>query len=114
MPELFLDALFIAFQSKKGRAGFAYDLRWFAGLCHATWREEALWNGMVHVKRGNMKFTHLMYAAQRDVERVRWLLARALFIWAQVMATSMLSAAVSALLMAGADAALVDEQSHRA
>jgi hypothetical protein len=77
VPELFLDALFIAFQSKKGRAGFAEDLKWCAGLCRATWGEEALWNGMVHVRRGAKKRTHLMYAAERgDVERVRWLLAR--------------------------------------
>jgi hypothetical protein len=77
VPERFLDALFIAFQSEKGRAGFAYDLRWCAGLCAATWREEALWNGMVHVQRGRRKRTHLMYAADRsDVARVRWLRAR--------------------------------------
>jgi hypothetical protein len=74
VPELFLDALFIAFQSETGRAGFAYDLRWCAGLCTATWREEALWNGLVHVRRGMYKRTHLMYAAQRvDVDRARWL-----------------------------------------
>ena len=77
VPQLFLDALFIAFQSEKGRAGFAEDLRWCAGLCRATWGEEALWNGMVHVRRGWHYRTHLMYAAERgDVERVRWLLAR--------------------------------------
>ena len=52
VPERFLDALFIAAQSERGRAGFAYDLRWCAGLCAATWREEALWNGLVHVRRG--------------------------------------------------------------
>jgi hypothetical protein len=56
VPELFLDAIFIAFQSEKGRAGFAEDLRWCAGLCRATWREEALWNGMVHVRRGKRKY----------------------------------------------------------
>jgi ankyrin repeat protein len=77
VPQLFLDALFIAFQSEKGRAGFAEDLRWCAGLCTVTWGEEALWNGMVHVQRGMDKRTHLMYAAAHgDVERVRWLLAR--------------------------------------
>ena len=77
VPELFLDALFIAFQSEKGRKGFAYDLRWCAGLCRATWREEALWNGLVHVRRGWHYRTHLMYAAERgDAERVRCLLAR--------------------------------------
>ena len=73
VPQLFLDALFIAMQSEKGRAGFAEDLRWCAGLCRATWHEEALWNGMVHVRRGKRKNTHLIYAAQYgDVERVRW------------------------------------------
>jgi hypothetical protein len=77
VPELFLDSLFIASQSEKGRAGFAHDLRWCAGLCRATWREEALWNGMVHVRRGWRKRTHLIYAVQRDdAARVRWLLAR--------------------------------------
>ena len=77
VPELFLDALFIAFQSEKGRAGFAEDLRWCAGLCTATWREEALWNGLVQVRRGEWKRTHLMYAVDRgDVARVRWLIAR--------------------------------------
>ena len=77
VPELFLDALFIAFQSEKGRAGFAEDLRWCAGLCTATWRQEVLWNGLVHVRRGKNKRTHLRYAVQRgDAARVRWLLAR--------------------------------------
>jgi hypothetical protein len=78
VPQRFLDALFIAFQSEKGRAGFAYDLRWCAGLCTATWREEALWNGLGRVRRGWRNITHLMYAAGRtgDVARVRWLLAR--------------------------------------
>ena len=65
VPQLFLDALFIAFQSEKGRAGFAHDLRWCAGLCTATWNEEALWNGLVHVRRGKQKRTHLIFAAQR-------------------------------------------------
>jgi len=77
VPQLFLDALFVAMQNERGRAGSADDLRWCAGLCSATWREEALWNGMVHVRRGRRKRTHLMYAAMRgDVERVRWLIAR--------------------------------------
>ena len=75
VPERFLDALFIAFQSEKGRAGFAEDLKWCAGLCTVTWREEALWNGLVHVPRGRYKLTHLIYVAKRgDIERVRWLL----------------------------------------
>jgi len=77
VPERCLDALFIAAQSERGRAGFAYDLQWCAGLCRATWREEALWNGLVHVQCGANKRTHLMHAAQRgDFARVRWLLAR--------------------------------------
>jgi hypothetical protein len=77
VPQRFLDSLFIAMQSEKGRAGFAEDLRWCAGLCRATWGEEALWNGMVHVQRGEKKNTHLMYAAGfGDAARVRWLLAR--------------------------------------
>ena len=77
VPQLVLDALFIAFQSEKGRAGFAEDLQQCAGLCTATWREEALWNGLVHVRRGEFKGSHLMHAARRgNVARVRWLLAR--------------------------------------
>ena len=77
VPQRFLDALFVAAQSEPGRKGFAEDLVWCAGLCRTTWREEALWNGLVHVRRGEGKRTHLMYAAARgDVARVRWLLAR--------------------------------------
>ena len=77
LPERFLDCLFIAFQSERGREGFAADLRWCAGLCRATWREEALWIGLVHVRRGKYQRTHLQHAAERgDVARVRWLLER--------------------------------------
>ena len=73
----FFDALFIAFQSERGRTGFAEDLRWAAGLCRTTWAEEQLWEGLVNVQRGRQKRTHLMYASMKgDVERVRWLLAR--------------------------------------
>ena len=73
----FFDALYVAFQSERGRTGFAEDLRWAAGLCRTTWGEEQLWTGLVHVQRGLHKRTHLMYAAMMgDVERVRWLLAR--------------------------------------
>lgn len=77
LSERCLDALFIAAQSEKGRTGFAEDLKWCAGLCRATWNEEALWSGLVHVRRGPKARTHLMFAARHgDVERVRWLLAR--------------------------------------
>jgi hypothetical protein len=73
----FLDALNIAFQSERGRKGYAEDLRWAAGLCATTWREEQLWNGLVHVRCGEKKRTHLMYAAKKgSVARVRWLLER--------------------------------------
>ena len=73
----FLDALFIAMQSEKGRKGFAYDLRWCAGLCRATWRDQAVWNGLVHVQRGPKKRTHLMYAAKSNaVAFSKWLLKR--------------------------------------
>jgi hypothetical protein len=77
VPQRFLSALSIAFRSAKGRAGFAEDLRWCAGLCRATWCDEATWSGLVHVQRGPKKRTHLMYAALRgDATRVRWLLER--------------------------------------
>ena len=73
----FIDALIIAFQSEAGRTGYAEDLRWAAGLCRATWGEEQIWAGLVHVQRGAKKRTHLMYAALTgNVARVRWLLAR--------------------------------------
>ena len=73
----FIDALIIAFLSEAGRAGYAEDLRWAAGLCRATWGEEQIWAGLVHVRRGRMQRTHLMYAAWRGkVARMRWLLAR--------------------------------------
>jgi hypothetical protein len=77
VPQRCLDAIVIAAQSERGREGYAFDLRWCAGLCRATWNEEALWNGLVHVQRGAMDHTHLMFAAMRgDAVRVRWLLAR--------------------------------------
>ena len=73
----FIDALIIAFQSEAGRAGYASDLRWAAGLCRATWGEEQIWAGLVHVRCGRKKRTHLMYAADmEDTARIRWLLAR--------------------------------------
>ena len=77
IADLFLSAIIIAFQSERGRTGFAEDLRWAAGLCRTTWAEEQLWDGLVNVQRGRQKRTHLMYASMKgDVERVRWLLAR--------------------------------------
>jgi hypothetical protein len=53
----FFDALFIAFQSERGRTGFAEDLRWAAGLCRTTWRKEQLWDGLVNVQRDRQKRT---------------------------------------------------------
>jgi ankyrin repeat protein len=74
---LLVDSLCVAFQSERGRKGYAEDLRASAGLCHATWDEEQIWNGLVHLHRGRKKRTHLMYAAYKgEVERVRWLLQR--------------------------------------
>jgi hypothetical protein len=36
----FFDALYVAFQSETGRAGYADDLRPAAGICRTTWGEE--------------------------------------------------------------------------
>ena len=54
--ELLLDALFIVAQDPGGRAAaaaahfcYAFDVRLCAGLCAATWAEEALWSGDVLV-----------------------------------------------------------------
>jgi len=75
VPSRFLDALAVAMAPARG--GRAEDLRWCAGLCRATWYDEATWSGLVHVERGPKKRTHLMYAALRgDAARARWLLAR--------------------------------------
>ena len=81
--ELFLDALFIAAQfpggqiAEAGKCAYARDVRACAGLCRATWAEEAFWSGIVRVRAGPGKRTRLMYAAaQGDAARVAWLLAR--------------------------------------
>ena len=75
--ELILRGLCVAFQSERVRVGFADDLRWAASTCRGAWREEQIWNGLVNVRRGVLKRTHLMYAAAKgDAARVRWLLDR--------------------------------------
>ena len=81
--DLFLDALFIAAQfpggqiSEADKCCYAYDVRACAGLCRATWVEEAFWSGLARVSSGWRKRTRLMYAAaQGDAARVAWLLAR--------------------------------------
>jgi hypothetical protein len=83
--ELFLDALFIVAQFPGGqipeadKCSYALDVRRCAGLCRATWAEEAFWSGLVRVRTGPLrrKRTRLMYAAMRgDTARVAWLLAR--------------------------------------
>lgn len=72
-----LDSFILAMQSETGRKGWAHDFRWAAGLCTATWREEALWNGLSLLARGTHGRTHLMYAAYAgDVARIHWLLKR--------------------------------------
>jgi ankyrin repeat protein len=81
--ELFLDALFIVAQFPGGQIAeaekccYAFDVRLCAGLCRATWAEEAFWCGLVRVRSGRHKRTRLMYAAIRGrAARVEWLLAR--------------------------------------
>ena len=81
--ELFLDALFIVAQFPGGQIAeadkccYAFDVRLCAGLCRATWAEEAFWSGLVRVHTGRRKVTRLMCAAaHRRPTRVRWLLAR--------------------------------------
>jgi hypothetical protein len=81
--ELFLDALFLVAQFPGGQIAeadkccYAYDVRRCAGLCRATWAEEAFWSGLVRVPVGPRRRTRLMYAAMRgDAARAAWLLAR--------------------------------------
>ena len=81
--ELFLDALFLVAQFPGGQIAeadkccYAHDVRLCAGLCRATWAEEAFWSGLVRVRAGRRKRTRLMYAAAHgDAARVSWLLAR--------------------------------------
>jgi hypothetical protein len=83
LEELFLDALFLVAQFPGGQIAeavkccYAYDVRLCAGLCRATWAEEAFWSGLVRVRAGRWKRTRLMYAAAHgDAARVSWLLAR--------------------------------------
>ena len=81
---LFLDALFIVAQfpgaqvAEAEKCAYAFDVRACAGLCRATWAEEAFWSGLVRVAHpGPRKLTRLMYAAARgDAARAAWLLAR--------------------------------------
>jgi hypothetical protein len=81
--ELFLDALFIVAQFPGGQVAeaakccYAYDVRQAAGLCRATWTEEAFWCGLVRVRSGRWRRTRLHAAARGDdAARVDWLLAR--------------------------------------
>ena len=81
--ELYLDALFLVAQFPGGQIAeaakccYAFDVRLCAGLCRATWAEEAFWSGLVRVRAGPAKRTRLMYAAAHgDAARVSWLLAR--------------------------------------
>jgi hypothetical protein len=82
--ELVLDALFLVAQFPGGQIAeadkccYAFDVRLCAGLCRATWAEEAFWSGLVRVSHaGPRKVTRLMYAAAHgDAARVAWLLAR--------------------------------------
>jgi hypothetical protein len=82
--ELFLDAVFLVAQFPGGQIAeaakccYAHDVRACAGLCRATWAEEAFWSGLVRVSHpGPTKRTRLMYtAAHGDAARVSWLLAR--------------------------------------
>ena len=82
--ELFLDALFLVAQFPGGQIAeaykccYAFDVRLCAGLCTATWSEEAFWSGLVRVAHpGRQKVTRLIYtAAHGDAARVSWLLAR--------------------------------------
>ena len=81
--ELFLDAVFLVAQFPGGqipeadKCCYAFDVRLCAGLCRATWAEEAFWSGFVRVRAGPKKRTRLMYAAAHgDAARAAWLLAR--------------------------------------
>ena len=81
--ELFLDAVFLVAQFPGGQIAeaakccYAYDVRACAGLCRATWAEEAFWSGLVRVRAGPRRVTRLMNAAcHGDAARVAWLLAR--------------------------------------
>ena len=84
LQDMILDALFLVAQFPGGHIAeaekccYAYDVRLCAGLCRATWAEEAFWSGLVRVSHpGPEKRTRLMYAARHgDAARVSWLLAR--------------------------------------
>ena len=83
LQDMFLDALFLVAQfpggqiAEAGKCCYAFDVRACAGLCRATWAEEAFWSGLVRVHAGPKKLTRLMYAAAHDdAARVAWLLAR--------------------------------------
>ena len=84
LQDMFLDALFLVAQFPGGQIAevekccYAFDVRLCAGLCRATWAEEAFWSGLARVAHpGPQKVTRLMYAAVRgDAARVSWLLAR--------------------------------------
>ena len=82
--ELFLDALFIVAQFPGGqipeaaKCCYAYDVRLCAGLCRATWAEEAFWCGLARVQSGPTRRTHLMYASHKgDAARAAWLARKA-------------------------------------
>jgi hypothetical protein len=108
-----VSAIIVAFQSERGRKGYAGDFRWTAGLCRSLWAEEQLWVGLVRVPRGPKMRTHLMHAAQKgDVDRVRWLLARGGVVdqtdvggWTALLhaATTGEDAVIRVLMAAGAD-----------
>ncbi len=84
LQDMFLDALFLVAQFPGGQIAeaekccYAYDVRACAGLCRATWAEEAFWSGLVRVSHpGPKQRTRLMHAAVHgDALRVAWLLAR--------------------------------------
>ena len=84
LQDMFLDALFLVAQFPGGQIAeankccYAFDVRACAGLCRATWAEEAFWSGLVRVQYpGPHGRTRLMYAADHgDAARVAWLLAR--------------------------------------
>ena len=69
LQDMFLDALFLVAQFPGGQIAeaekccYAFDVRLCAGLCRATWAEEAFWSGLVRVSHpGPEKVTRLMYA----------------------------------------------------
>ena len=84
LQDMFLDALFLVAQFPGGQIAeadkccYAFGVRLCAGLCRATWAEEAFWSGLVRVSHpGPKKRTRVMYAAcHGDAARVAWLLAR--------------------------------------